>query len=66
MANVLAGRDAGLIKEFQDEIGKIFECPNLFEMSPETMAVCQQWDSFCHRLYHAYQDAAQEMVEDQP
>ncbi|WP_028314376.1 acyl-CoA dehydrogenase family protein [Desulfatibacillum aliphaticivorans] len=63
VGNILAGRDEGLIKEFQDEIEQIFKHPNLFEMSPETIAVCKQWDSFCHRLYHAYQDQALEMVE---
>ncbi|MFH1034797.1 MAG: acyl-CoA dehydrogenase family protein [Pseudomonadota bacterium] len=63
VANVLAGAPEGLVKEFQDEIGRIFEHPNLLEMSPETMAVCRRWDDFCHRLFHAYQDLALGMVE---
>ena len=62
---MLAGADAALVKEYQDEIGRIFEHPNLFEMSPETMAICRQWDDFCHRLYHVYQDVALDMVQGQ-
>ncbi|MBI9077458.1 MAG: acyl-CoA dehydrogenase family protein [Desulfatibacillum sp.] len=65
VANVLAGADANLVQEFQDEIGEIFQHPNLFELNPETIAICRQWDAFCHRLYHAYQDVALEMVERQ-
>ncbi len=63
VANVLAGADDALVKEYQDEIGRIFQHPNLFEMTPETMAICRQWDDFCHRLYHVYQDVALEMVQ---
>jgi len=32
--------------------------PSLFTMDQKTIDVCSRWDSFCHRLYHAYQDSA--------
>ncbi len=65
VADLLAGAEEGLVKEFQDEIARIFAHPNLMEMSPATVAVCRQWDDYCHRLFHAYQDLALEMVERQ-
>ena len=37
--------------------------PNLLELNDRTIAVCAQWDDFCHRLYHAYQDRALAEVE---
>lgn len=63
VANILAGAPSGLVKELQQEIMDIFAHPNLFEMSPIALLTCERWDSFCHRLYHAYQDVAMAMVE---
>ena len=39
-----------------------FSGPDLFEMSPAGMENCARWDRFCHRLFHAYQDVAADMV----
>jgi alkylation response protein AidB-like acyl-CoA dehydrogenase len=63
VANVLAGAPSNLVKALQQEILDIFAHPNLFEMSPAALLTCERWDSFCHRLYHAYQDSAVALVE---
>jgi alkylation response protein AidB-like acyl-CoA dehydrogenase len=63
VASILAGAPSDLVKELQEEIMDIFAHPNLFEMSPVALQTCERWDSYCHRLYHAYQDVAVAMVE---
>ncbi|MCB2184962.1 MAG: acyl-CoA dehydrogenase family protein [Deltaproteobacteria bacterium] len=65
VADLLAGAAEGLVKEFQAEIGRIFQHPSLLAPSPETIDICRQWDDFCHRLFHAYQDVALGLVENQ-
>jgi hypothetical protein len=62
VGTLLAGAPADLVKDFQAEIVALLAHPNLLELNPETVAVCQRWDRFCHRLFHAYQDAALAMV----
>ena len=60
--NILAGANADLVQKFEKEIARILSYPNLYEMNDETIAVCEQWDNFCHRLFHAYQDIALKMT----
>ena len=60
--NILAGADADLVQEFEKEIVRILSYPSLYEMSDEIIAVCEQWDNFCHRLFQAYQDIALKMT----
>ena len=60
--NVLAGADTSLVQALGHEIEQIVAYPNLGDISDETIAVYEQWDGFCHRLFHAYQDVALEMV----
>lgn len=61
--SVLAGTDPVLVKDYSREIGEIIAHPNLFTMDEKTLEICARWDSFCHRLYHAYQDIAMAEVE---
>jgi alkylation response protein AidB-like acyl-CoA dehydrogenase len=63
VANVLTGAPGDLVKAYQQEIREIFAHPDLLEMSPSALQACERWDHFCHRLYHAYQDAAVAIVE---
>jgi alkylation response protein AidB-like acyl-CoA dehydrogenase len=56
--DILAGSDEAVIIEMGSEMENIVAHPNLFGMDQETFDVCSRWDSFCHRLYHAYQDNA--------
>jgi alkylation response protein AidB-like acyl-CoA dehydrogenase len=60
--NILAGADADLVQAFEKELVQILSYPNLYEMNDEIIAVCEQWDNFCHRFFHAYQDIALEMT----
>jgi hypothetical protein len=58
VADMLAGADAGVIKENAAEIQELLSIPHLFEMNEKTLDICERWDDFCARLFHAYQDLA--------
>ena len=58
VASLLEGADPTLIKEYSEEIGELLAIPHLFEMDQKTMEICERWDDFCARLFHAYQDLA--------
>ncbi len=60
--SVLAGAPADLVQDFAAEIVELLAHPSLLTLNPETVAMCRRWDAFCHRLFHAYQDAASAMV----
>jgi alkylation response protein AidB-like acyl-CoA dehydrogenase len=60
---VLVGAPADLVKEFEAEIEALLAHPDLLALNPDTIEVCRRWDRFCHRLFHAYQDATLAMVE---
>jgi alkylation response protein AidB-like acyl-CoA dehydrogenase len=61
--NILLGADKRIVDEFSDEISDLVSYPSLIEMNEETVRTCQQWDNFCARLFHAYQDLAKSEVE---
>lgn len=63
VANILAGADKVLVSALGKEMDELVAYPNLLELNDRTIAVCAQWDDFCHRLYHAYQDRALAEVE---
>jgi hypothetical protein len=58
VAGVLKGADAGIISELGKEMDELIAYPDLLKMDERTIAVCGQWDDFCHRLFHAYQEHA--------
>jgi alkylation response protein AidB-like acyl-CoA dehydrogenase len=58
VAGILNGADAGIISELGKEMNELVAYPDLLKMDEKTIAVCGQWDNFCHRLFHAYQDQA--------
>ncbi len=61
--NVLEGADTIKIAEFAEEIEKLIAPSlNLKENNEQTIKICQQWDTFCHRFFHAYQDLAVDEV----
>lgn len=62
-ASVLNGADPSFIKDMSDELSEIMAHPNLFTMDEKTIRICEQWDDYCQRLYHAYQDVALAEVE---
>ncbi len=62
--NILAGADEEIVKKLGAEMEELVAHPNLFIMDETTLDVCRRWDSFCHELYHAYQDSALREVGD--
>jgi alkylation response protein AidB-like acyl-CoA dehydrogenase len=63
VADILKGADTRVTADLGKEMDDLISYPNLLQMDDRTMAVCEQWDEFCHRLYHAYQDRALAEVE---
>jgi alkylation response protein AidB-like acyl-CoA dehydrogenase len=64
VADILKGADAGTISELGKEMSELVAYPDLLKMDDRTIAVCGQWDDFCHRLFHAYQDQSLAEIED--
>ncbi len=62
VANILAGADEELVGALSEEISELVSFPSLVEMGDEAVRICRQWDSFCARLFHAYQDIALDEV----
>lgn len=60
--NLLAGADPPLIAGLAEEMESLVAHPDLTVNDATTRGVCRQWDGFCHRLFHAYQDLALEEV----
>jgi len=63
VANILKGSDEQKIKEYAEEMTTLVSHSSLFQMDEDTIGICDRWDKFCHRLYHAYQDLALAEVE---
>jgi hypothetical protein len=61
--NLLPGADKKIVDAFSVEISGLVSHPDLLEMTEETVRICQQWDNFCARLFHAYQNLAKSAVE---
>jgi alkylation response protein AidB-like acyl-CoA dehydrogenase len=58
VAVVLEGADTDVVRGYSDEISELLSIPHLFEMNERTLEICERWDDFCARLFHAYQDLA--------
>jgi alkylation response protein AidB-like acyl-CoA dehydrogenase len=61
--NILKNGDPGVIDGLKAEIAELVAYPNLFQADDQTLVICERWDDFCQRLYHAYQDQALKEVE---
>jgi alkylation response protein AidB-like acyl-CoA dehydrogenase len=60
--SILAGANSGLVADFSKEIDHLVAHPSLIEQNASTVETCIQWDKFCHRLFHTYQDLALEEI----
>lgn len=58
VASMLRGADPALVADFAREIEELLSVPHLFEMNARTLEICERWDDYCARLFHAYQDQA--------
>jgi putative acyl-CoA dehydrogenase len=56
--SVLAGADQALVQEYSRELAELLSIPHLFEMNARTLEICERFDDFCARFFHAYQDLA--------
>jgi alkylation response protein AidB-like acyl-CoA dehydrogenase len=54
----LKGADETLIRDYTGELEEIMQIPHFFDMNEKTLQACGQWDDFCGRFFHAYQDLA--------
>ncbi len=61
--NLLRGCIVDRASELAQEIEELVSYPDLTQDTPEVKEICKQWDSFCHRLFHVYQDTAHAEVE---
>ncbi len=62
VADLLEGANQDTIKEYTDELQEILAVPHLFSMDDKTLKTCEQWNDFCTRLFHTYQDLALSQV----
>ena len=49
------GAEPTLVNELANEMSELISAPDLSAADPST---CRQWDHFCHRLFHHWQDLA--------
>lgn len=63
VAGILAGADERIIRELGTEMEELIALPDLMRMDDATIQACRQWDDFCHRLFHAYQNLASAEIE---
>lgn len=63
IADLLQGTDLDTLNSLAEEFVELVSYPSLLHMSDETLAVCEQWDHYCQKLYHCYQALAVAEVE---
>lgn len=66
VARILHGADPVAMEPLTAELRELLAHPDLLQMDEKTLAVCERWDQFCHRFYHAYQEQAMREVLAQP
>jgi alkylation response protein AidB-like acyl-CoA dehydrogenase len=55
--DILSGADKKVIADLSDKMKELSES-NLLGDGDSSITACEKWDTFCHDLYHAYQDMA--------
>ena len=55
--DILSGADKTVIADLSGRM-KELSASNLFEDGDSSVTACENWDTFCHDLFHAYQDLA--------
>jgi len=53
----LSGADKTVIADLSGRM-KELSASSLFEDGDSSITACANWDTFCHDLFHAYQDLA--------
>lgn len=58
IASLLKGAPPEILNPLTEEFIELIAYPTLLKKDDKTIAVCEQWDQFCHKLYHCYQSLA--------
>ena len=66
ITDILKGAHPDLLASFAAELEEILAHPHLLAMDEKTIAICERWDDFCHRLYISYQLLALQEIEEIP
>ncbi|MFW5902257.1 MAG: acyl-CoA dehydrogenase family protein, partial [Thermodesulfobacteriota bacterium] len=63
VSGILKDADPAVVEPFAREIRELAAVKDPFGLDDAALAFWKQWDSFCHRLFHAYQDMARQEAE---
>jgi len=55
--DILSGADNVIISGMSGRMKELSQC-NLLGNDDSSISACEKWDTFCHDLFHAYQDIA--------
>ncbi|HEY9160539.1 MAG TPA: acyl-CoA dehydrogenase family protein [Desulfomonilia bacterium] len=61
--DILSGADNVIISGMSGRMKELSQC-NLLGNDDSSISACEKWDTFCHDLFHAYQDIALTEVND--
>ena len=61
--NILSGAPHETVEELAGEAIRLTGYGDIVTLDKEKLEISRQWDQFCHRLFHAYQDTAVFIVE---
>ena len=56
--DVLKGANPAAVEDLANELKELVSYPDLFQMDEKTLEAAGQWEDFCRRFFHAYQDLA--------
>ena len=63
VSGILKDADPAAVEPLAREIRELAAVKDPFGLDDAALAFWKQWDSFCHRLFHAFQDMARQEVE---
>ncbi|HMA66421.1 MAG TPA: acyl-CoA dehydrogenase family protein, partial [Desulfosalsimonadaceae bacterium] len=63
VASILDGCDNAVVDGLCREVTDLANFGDPMSLNRDSLAFWQQWDNFCHRLFHAYQEMAVQEVE---
>ncbi|MGB5809040.1 MAG: acyl-CoA dehydrogenase family protein [Polyangiales bacterium] len=58
VAELLPASDRATQRDLGGRLARILEFESLVADDPETLAICDQWDTLCSEIFHNYQDDA--------
>lgn len=58
VAELLPNTDPHAVADLSGRLAELLAYESLVSTDPDTLEVCERWDTFCDDLFHAYQDEA--------